>query len=506
MDDQRVHDIDSLLKDVDHLFAVIDAEAQTLREPGTLPSPLGRLTNPGQDALDSLVEPPRDGWAGLDISADGMEVRANFFPPIGSGHPLAVDEFWIQLEKAGVRFGVDHTLIKETIWNVAMDRQPLEALVVARGLPAKDALSERWEILPALTARRLVLDTEAPALDFKNQSPFVLVTPGELLATRLAEEPGVSGCDVFGKTLDFVKKTPRSHKPGENVVESPEGFRAACEGSFRFDNGSFWVDRVLVLESGVGYATGHIDFPGDVHIVGEIASGFRIRAKGSLYSSRVIDATEIVCGGDVITPLGIIGREGSVVRAEGRIQAKFLENVFVVSQGPMDIPTSVLNCVLQTSDKLVMGGRGLVVGGRIQAQNGMELYQVGSARGGKAELICGIDFTVLDKITWIRDQSLSLVKQLKVLETNKKFHPDKAVLMNKACSQIREKVLTLSETARDLASKLDRNEDATVVVRGIAYPGTYIEICHVSHVVSRPVGRVRFSLDKHKNQIRMDPL
>jgi len=268
MDDQRVHDIDSLLKDVDHLFAVIDAEAQTLREPGTLPSPLGRLTNPGQDALDSLVEPPRDGWAGLDISADGMEVRANFFPPIGSGHPLAVDEFWIQLEKAGVRFGVDHTLIKETIWNVAMDRQPLEALVVARGLPAKDALSERWEILPALTARRLVLDTEAPALDFKNQSPFVLVTPGELLATRLAEEPGVSGCDVFGKTLDFVKKTPRSHKPGENVVESPEGFRAACEGSFRFDNGSFWVDRVLVLESGVGYATGHIDFPGDVHIVG----------------------------------------------------------------------------------------------------------------------------------------------------------------------------------------------------------------------------------------------
>ena len=38
-------------------------------------------------------------------------------------------------------------------------------------------------------------------------------------------------------------------------------------------------------------------------------------------------------------------------------------------------------------------------------------------------------------------------------------------------------------------------------VRETVYPGTYIEICHVSHFVTRPTRMVTFHLDKSSGKI-----
>jgi hypothetical protein len=38
-------------------------------------------------------------------------------------------------------------------------------------------------------------------------------------------------------------------------------------------------------------------------------------------------------------------------------------------------------------------------------------------------------------------------------------------------------------------------------VRETVFPGTYIEICHVSHIVGKPLRAVTFRLDKAKGKI-----
>ena len=38
-------------------------------------------------------------------------------------------------------------------------------------------------------------------------------------------------------------------------------------------------------------------------------------------------------------------------------------------------------------------------------------------------------------------------------------------------------------------------------VRGEVYPGTYIEICHVLHFITRPQRLLSFRLDKEKGKI-----
>jgi uncharacterized protein (DUF342 family) len=172
----------------------------------------------------------------------------------------------------------------------------------------------------------------------------------------------------------------------------------------------------------------------------------------------------------------------------------------------MLIQASILNCSLQTQDKLIMGSKGLIVGGRVQAQNGIDVYQVGSAQGAKAELVCGMDFEVLDKVVWARDQCLSLIKQMKTLEGLKKTEPSHVASLDSAIVRLRDQVRKLSEFSRAMSAKVDRNDEAAVVVRGLAHSGTYIEICHISYIVSRPMGRVRFVLDKRRGAVKPVPL
>jgi len=153
-----------------------------------------------------------------------------------------------------------------------------------------------------------------------------------------------------------------------------------------------------------------------------------------------------------------------------------------------------------------MGPKGLIMGGKVEAQNGIDVFQIGSDRGAKAELVCGMDFSVLEKVVWSRDQNLSLIKQLKTLEAYKSTNPGQIRQLDTTCERIRDQIRRLSVLSRELVAQIDRNEDAAVVVRGTIYPGSYIEICHVSHVVSRAVSRVKYVLDKRRGVIRAEPL
>ncbi len=501
-------DIGQLLASVDHLLETIDSES--------LQAAFSQTGSGVQDsrfdldrefgAMEEIAQPPRDGFAEIHVSADRMEATADFFPPVAGGRPLSTDEFWLLLQNQGVINGLFYDVVTTALEETAFDLRHREGVVVARGAAPIPYLPARTEILFDLTDQRDDNPGDFALKDFKLESPFIVVKKGDFLALTTPEQPGVPGKDVLGNTIPFPRPLTHSPVPGRNVVTVDGGMVAGCNGSFRFDRTRLWVDPILVLDSGVDYSTGHIDFVGDIHIRGEIAAGFRIQAQGSVFSNRVIDATEIISGGDVVTPLGIIGRGGAVVKTDGGVRAKFLENVCIVSRGSLEIRSSVLNCLVQTLDRLVMGTKGLLLGGKVQALNGIDVFQVGSDRGAKAEIVCGMDFSILNKVIWARDQSLSLVKQMKVLEAYQRSHPSQRESLEKAMLRTRNQVRKLSELARELVGQIDRNEEAEVTVRGQVYPGTYIEICHVTHVVVKPLSRVKFLLDKKKGRIEVVPL
>ena len=148
-----------------------------------------------------------------------------------------------------------------------------------------------------------------------------------------------------------------------------------------------------------------------------------------------------------------------------------------------------------------MGERGIIIGGIVKAQNGVSAAQIGTERGPRTEIYCGIDFKVEQKLVWIRDRNIALAFKLREIDSKMKSSAKVREVLAPLRERIKAAIHQLNENARALVSGLDRNEGAEVSVRGFVYPGTYIEICHVSYFVTRPKSLLAFRLDKAQGKI-----
>jgi len=162
--------------------------------------------------------------------------------------------------------------------------------------------------------------------------------------------------------------------------------------------------------------------------------------------------------------------------------------------------------VLRCLDRVVTGPKGMLVGGKIYAQNGIQAGQVGSPTSPRTELICGINAFVQQKLLWIRDKNLALATRLKQVQGRMGAEPASRARLADVHERLRAAIHKLNEATQELMKELDKNDQAVVQVQGTVYPGSYIEICHVPYVVTETLAGVRFRLDKRKGKIVMDPL
>jgi len=131
---------------------------------------------------------------------------------------------------------------------------------------------------------------------------------------------------------------------------------------------------------------------------------------------------------------------------------------------------------------------------------------VGSPTSPRTELICGINAFVQQKLLWIRDKNIALATRLKQVQARLAAEPTSRTKLQDVHDRLRAAIHKLNESAQELVRELDKNDKAFVLVKGAVFPGAYIEICHVPFVVTETLSGVRFSLDKRKGKIVLDPL
>ena len=452
-------------------------------------------------SLESFSEVSADGTVVVEVSPDSMEARASFHPPVGKGNFLTLEDAEHLIDVRGITFGVDWEAVKGCILTCNEERIDIPDVVIARG---KAPVAEAPEFL--VLSDRLVtpLKREGPAgprVDFKELSIFTLVRKGEVLAELQPKREGVMGTNVRGAAVSFSRERTSYPRPGRNTQWSDGNVVASCDGRFQLNADSFWVDEVLDIVGSVDLRVGNIDFPGDVVIRGEIRDGFTVKAGKSMFCVGCIGAARVVCGGDLVTQQGVVGKDKAVILVGGAVEAKFLEGCAVDAGGAVRIRTSVLNSTVHTGDRLELGERGIVIGGIIKAQNGVSAAQIGTDRGPRTEIYCGVDFKVEQKLVWIRDRGIALANRLREVENRIKTDPRVGPVLEPLRVRIKTAIHKLNESARTLVVGLDRNEQAEVVAYGTVFPGAYLEICHISHFLTRPVHRVSFRLDKAGGRI-----
>jgi len=187
------------------------------------------------------------------------------------------------------------------------------------------------------------------------------------------------------------------------------------------------------------------------------------------------------------------------VRVGGRLEARFVENCRVVVRENAFVEKAILNSRFYTLGRLELGEKGRIVGSEVWALKGLKAASLGSAAGSPVTVNCGIDFTIKQKVDFIKERLRVLVAKSFKAETMAKIKTSPALEAIRREIQAMQEQLLASLT--DLEPLVDADPSATVEIRGEIPPGVTISICRCSMTVSDTIKGMRLSADPANGRI-----
>jgi uncharacterized protein (DUF342 family) len=445
----------------------------------------------------------RDGVVELTISDDGMTVVAAFLPPVGEGRLLEPDYVETMLEARGVVFGIDQERIGEAVFAVNTERRIQEDIVVARGSAPQAARPAYFEIISGVDDTPHHWD-ERERADYKMVSRLPVVHAGEVIARRIPEREGVVGMTVRGEEIPFTVESVDTTVPGEHTRIAEDEVIAEIGGQLEIRGGAFHIIDRLEITGSVGFATGSIEFPGDVILRGEVKDGFHIWAGRSITAAATVDVSEVYCRGDFTSTAGVIGRGKALLRCGGKVQARFASSCYVESKSSVFLEHYAYQSHIGCRDRLAMGKKGRIVGGVVTSVNGIHAFAVGNQAAVPTLVRAGIDFIAERKLRLLTEKHQAVTLRLQRLVAVAGEDPTDRQL--DILNRLEESRSALASQMGEVAGALDANEGAGVVVDGPVFPGVQVQICRSSYTVSESLTNVRFSLEKETGRVVVAPI
>ena len=435
----------------------------------------------------------------ISVSDDKMEAYLDIIP--GGGGPEEVDLAYLEtfLDSQNIYYGIDGIALRECL-AASQKKEACHRVLIARGQLPKKGSPAYIRLKERLFSPPKPQGEDADIIDFRLVSPFVMVKKGEPLGRKMEEAEGTEGINVFGEKVIPGKKDIVQIAPGENtewIGEHKDVIAASTAGRFEFDGKTFSVSDTLEIQGNVDYSTGHISFAGDVIIQGEIRDGFRVAAGGAVYCKKTLDASEILCRKDLIIEGGIIGRQTGLVRVQGKVETRFIENCHVESFQGISVKSSVLDSELYTLGELILGEeKGTLIGGQVYAEKGITLKNLGSARNSHTLIFIGISYINMRKLNHLQKRLNVLSLKMNSLKKQPST-PEHLQLLEKADKAM----AALQQGIARLMVEQYQNYEAEVRVSGSVYPGAVITICDRQMKLSEKMSEVCFYYDQKNSRI-----
>jgi len=188
----------------------------------------------------------------------------------------------------------------------------------------------------------------------------------------------------------------------------------------------------------------------------------------------------------------------------------------------INVDADIVNSSVYTMENIVMGDKGMILGGEIYAVQGIRTGGIGKKAGRATSIHCGVDFTALQEKER-KNYALRIInaKLAKVNELLEKETQAAEGNMTPAEKDIKlQKIAKLTESAKTLAAeqqktqaaitellgRLNMADGAVIDVLNEVAPGTIIEICQIALFVTEPLKHVRIRLDRAQGKVVSEPL
>ncbi len=446
----------------------------------------------------------RDGSVEVEISSDKMEAFVRLLPPI-NGKDVSVEDVKVALEEAGVKFGIDESVIT----SVVKEKRYGESVLVAKGIPPEKGEDGYVEYKFNAFKKPKPVDLEGGKVDMRTLNIVDNVTKGQLLAVRIPSKVGKGGKNVLGVDISPPAVKDARILAGKNTEFSTDGneLYAATDGHVELKDGKITVSPVFIVRGDVDYAVGNIDFVGDVVVKGRVLPGFYVKAGGKIEVEGFVEGGFITAGEDVVIKMGIKGQGKSVIIASKDVFTKFVENATIEAGGNVTVGDSIINSSVKANAIYVSGKNGSIVGGECVAIEKIVVKSAGSNLRVKTFLEVGVDprikaehakivkdLKVYEKKLWEMEKGVDRIKKVK--EAQGKL-PQKTeelyAKLTRARFQMMATVDRMKKRKEELEEVIDSfKREGIIVVTGVCYPGVRITIKGVSMVVNSEIKAVKF--------------
>lgn len=332
--------------------------------------------------------PDLDARVTVFLAKDCLTAWLLVYPPVGRGKELNRDLLDLALAEQKVTFGVDEDLLNRLPQNEDLY---LCLFPVARGMPAVNGTDGRVvDMFPRTEERKLTVD-ENNRVDYTNLNFIHNVEKGDIICRILPPTEGMPGRTVQNKEIPPRPGKAASVPKGRNTQLSEDGetLLSTIAGHVEFSGRSFQVRPLLDIPGNVDFSVGNINFVGDVHIHGDICSGFTVRAMGNITVEGVVEACTVEAGKDLIVARGVQGDNQAVIRAQQNLFAKYLENSCVYAKNSLETEC-IINCnVYCDGGVTVRSGHRSIIGGRIHAAHEVSAGIIGSRAENRTDVVLG---------------------------------------------------------------------------------------------------------------------
>lgn len=414
------------------------------------------------------------------IAADHLAAWIMVLPPVGKGKELNMKILDHALESEGVTFGIDEDLLqrlpqeKERYFNL---------FLIAKGNHAADGKDGYIVDYFSRSMEKKFTVDEHDRVDYTSLNLVQNVSKGEAICQAVPPTQGVPGRTVYDQEIPAKDGKPVQLPKGRNTEISEDGSQllAMQDGHVQFSGRSFQVRSVLEIPGNVDYSTGNINYVGDVHIRGNVCSGFSVRAMGNVTVDGVVEAGTIEAGGDLIVARGVVGNSQAVVRAHHSIYAKYLENSVAHARENLHADCIVNSDVYSDGEIQVNTGRGIIIGGKVRAARTVCAKVIGS----KTEAATAISLGAQPCANFERELlELNIEKLMKELEQVERQpdSPARTKRLGKIRLDTSVERMKLNQLDKELAAQQDEDEkpESWRMECDIAYPGIVLTMGNVT--------------------------
>lgn len=472
------------------------------------------------DALTGLTEPKavfltkesvykEDEAVRVTITEGRKEAVAVFFPPTEGGALLKKEEIVQELVKAGVKYGLQ----EETLQQFLEKREYCKEYLLAKQTPAIEGKSAevKYYFNTDLSLKPKTL--EDGSVDFHQLDMISSVKAGDLLAELIPAVPGRPGIDVCGNPIKPLKITQRILHQTNNVKISEDSLKmyASVNGHVTLVEDRVFVSDTYEVAADVDTSTGDIKCEGNVHVNGNVRTGFKIEAKGDVIVDGVVEGAEIIAGGQIIVKHGVQGMSRCRLIANGNIISRFIESAYVRSETGYVQSESIMHSkVSAKTDIIVDGKKGFISGGEVRCGQMISAKTIGSSMGTSTVLTVGIDPVLVEEHHKLEKEAADITKEqtssmqivavlLKKMQSGEKLAPDKLLMLKDAKMKNdlgKKRLEEINARLNELQEAMEMKRSGMVKVYGVIYQGCKIVISDAVYYVKTEFQHARFVKDR----------